>query len=348
MDHVWYPAKGHVQHITNLEEDLSDIVNIALGGGGKQFQKFLKDIILNYLGNDILNRLGDASYINLSGEISYSTDSFIIDPEFFRGGDIGKLAVYGTCNDLVVSGAKPEYLSLSFIVSEGYRYDKLERIVQSIKEASIDVGVKIVAGDTKVIPRLEREQILINTSGLGKVIKKLNDYNNIRVGDMVIFTSDIARHGISILLEREGVEHNIESDCGNLWNIFSKLDYKYIKFARDATRGGVAAVLNEISNMSGLGFEIDEKLINIDERVKYFCEFFGYDPLQIANEGLAVIVVDSSGVDSIMGILKSLNMGKNASVVGTVIEDKKVMLNTYIGGRRYVEMPYGEILPRIC
>lgn len=327
---------------------MSDFVSLSYGGGGRQFQKFLKNYIIEHIGNEIISELGDASYLSLNGDYAYSTDSFIVEPEFFYGGDIGKLSVVGTCNDLVVSGAVPMYLSLSFIFSEGYSLDKVKDIILSIKKYSEQIGVKIVCGDTKVIPRSGKEQVFINTSGIGKVVKKLNDYRNIKVGDKVIFTSDIARHGISILLKREGIESDISSDCGHLYEIFRNLDYSNLSFSRDATRGGVAAVLNEIANMSGFGFEIDESCINIDDRVRYYCEFFGYDPLQIANEGLAVIIAKQDSADEVLANIKKTEMGINASVVGVVNDKKKVLLKTTIGGKRYVEMPLGEILPRIC
>ncbi len=327
---------------------MSDIITLSVGGGGREFQKFLKNVILNKLGNEMLNLLGDSSYFSMQGDLAFTTDSFVVEPEFFNGGDIGKLAVYGTCNDLAVSGAVPMYLSLSFIISEGYSINKLEKIIESIKEATEEVGAKIICGDTKVIPYNEKGQIFINTSGIGKVLKKLNDYSSIKKGDRVIFTSDIGRHGISVMMAREGIESNLESDCCSLYGVMKELDYSKIHFARDATRGGVAAVLNEIASMSGLGFEIEEDKIFIKDTVRYYCEFFGYDPLHIANEGVAVLIVDKDYADEALELIRSNKYGQNANVVGSVIEKNKVILNTSIGGKRYVEMPLGEILPRIC
>lgn len=327
---------------------MDDIVTLAVGGGGREFQKFLKNLILGRLGNQMLDSLGDSSYFRDDGELAFTTDSFVVEPEFFNGGDIGKLAVYGTCNDLAVSGAMPLYLSLALIISEGYSLNDLEKIIGSIKDAVDEIGVKIICGDTKVIPYTDKKQIFINTSGIGKVIKKLNDYNKIKLGDKVIFTSDIARHGISVMMSREGINSAIESDCCSLYGVIKELDYNKIHFARDATRGGVAAVLNEIASISGYGFEIDEESIIIDDAVKYYCEFFGYDPLQIANEGVAVLVVDEDYADEALKLIRSNINGRNANIVGSVIEKNKVILNTSIGGKRYVEMPLGEILPRIC
>jgi len=337
-----------VQLIICLGKIMGDIITLSIGGGGRGFQKFLKEKILKKLGNPILYNLGDASYIDLNGEIAITTDSFVVEPEFFKGGDIGKLAVFGTCNDLAVSGAIPMYLSLALIISEGYEIIKIEKIIDSIRRSSEDIGVKVVCGDTKVIPRSSKDMIFINTTGIGKVIRKLNDYNNIKVGDKVIFTSDIARHGISILMAREGIDSDIESDCCSLFAVLNRLDYSKIHFVRDATRGGVAAVLNEIVDMSNCGIEIDESEIRIENNVRYYCEFFGYDPLHIANEGVAVLIVENDYADEAIDIIKQNENGKKANVVGRVVEKKKVVLNTSIGGKRYVEMPMGEILPRIC
>ncbi|MCX8084375.1 MAG: hydrogenase expression/formation protein HypE [Calditerrivibrio sp.] len=327
---------------------MDDYVTLAVGGGGRSFQSFLKVFIKKNLSNEILDSYGDASYLNLNGDIAISTDSYVIEPEFFNGGDIGKLSIFGTCNDLTVSGAIPEYITLSLIISEGYSYKKLDEIFLSIKAASCQARVKVVCGDTKVIPSEGKQFIFINTTGIGRVIKKLNDYNNIKIGDKVIFSSDLARHGISIMMSREGIEHDLMSDCCLLYSIFERLDYTKISFARDATRGGVAAVLNEIALMSGLGIEIFEENMIIDDRVRYYCEFFGYDPLHIANEGLSVILVREDYAMEALEIIKNIDIGKNASIVGEVVGKNKVILNTSIGGRRYVEMPLGEILPRIC
>ncbi|MGB9732155.1 MULTISPECIES: hydrogenase expression/formation protein HypE [Calditerrivibrio] len=327
---------------------MDDIITLSVGGGGRGFQNFLNSLILKELGNPILNNLGDSSYITIDGEIAFTTDSFVVEPEFFPGGDIGKLTVCGTCNDLAVSGAIPMYLSLSFIISEGYSMEDLKKIVKSIKQTSEEIGIKIVCGDTKVIPRNGNPQVFINSAGIGKVIKRLNDYKSIKVGDRVIITSDIGRHGISMMLVREGIDAVVESDCCLLYEVIKVLDYNYIHFVRDATRGGVAAVLNEIVLMGGLGFEIEESTIPIEDRVKYYCEFFGYDPLHIPNEGVAVIILDKDYADDALDLIRETKYGKKAAIVGEVVEKNRVILNTSIGGKRYVEMPLGEILPRIC
>lgn len=323
---------------------------MMLGGGGKATNDFIKNYIIKYFGNVYLNDLRDASKLKTNGNISFTTDSFVVKPEFFPGGDIGKLAVYGTCNDLAVSGAKPKYLSLSLIVSEGYSLENLDKILNSIKLAVDEIDVKIVCGDTKVVERSEEPSIFINTTGIGELVVDLNNYNNINIGDKVIITSDIARHGLTVLSERNelNVDTEIKSDCCNLYKIFEHVGYEGIKFARDATRGGVAAVLNEIKEHSNKGFLIEEDRVPVEEPVKYLCEFLGFDMLEIANEGVAVLICENDKAEEMVGKLKELEIAKNARVVGEVTDSKKVLLKNSYGGIRVVEMPDGNLLPRIC
>ncbi|TYB34370.1 MAG: hydrogenase expression/formation protein HypE [Flexistipes sinusarabici] len=325
-------------------------ITSALGSGGKSTNDFVKDIICKYFGNNILENLGDAAYLDINGELSFTTDSFVVEPEFFPGGDIGKLAVYGTCNDLSVSGAKPKFLSFSLIIPEGYRLSDIEKIIESAGTAAKEAEVQIVCGDTKVISASGLKSPLVNTAGMGVVRKKLNNYSVIKAGDKIILTSDIARHGMCIVSKREGlnIESEIESDCADLNPLFEVSGYKGIKFARDATRGGLAAVLNEISDKTGLGFLIDEVEIPLREDVKYLCEFLGFDPLSVANEGAALLIVDSALSSQILAGIKSVKVGTNAALIGEVCSERKVMLKTPIGGIRNVEMPVGELLPRIC
>jgi len=325
-------------------------ITSALGSGGKSTNDFVKDIICKHFGNNILENLGDAAYLDMKGELSFTTDSFVVEPEFFPGGDIGKLSVYGTCNDLSVSGAKPKFLSFSLIIPEGYKFSDIEKIVESAGAAAKEAGVQIVCGDTKVISASGLKSPLVNTAGIGVVRKKLNDYSKIKAGDKIILTSDIARHGMCIISKREGlnIESKIESDCADLNPLFEVSDYKGINFARDATRGGVAAVLNEISDKTDLGFLVDEAQIPLRNDVKYLCEFLGFDPLSVANEGAALLIVDSASASQILDKVKSVKVGENAALIGEVCSEKKVMLKTPIGGIRNVEMPVGELLPRIC
>ncbi len=302
------------------------IVTLSIGGGGRQTSNFIKDIILKYFDNEILSNLGDASHVETSTNTAFTTDSFVIRPEFFNGGNIGKLAICGTVNDLSVSGAEPLYLSFALVVSEGYSYDKLEKIVKSAAVEAKKAGVKIVCGDTKVVERGGIDGVIINTCGLGRVIKNLNDFSAVKEGDKVIVTSDIARHGMAVMLERGqfGFAGGIESDCACL-NHMMKAVYPYnVKFGRDATRGGLAAVLNEIAEQSCKGFLIDEEKIPLRQDTAELCDTLGFDPLSVANEG------------------------ERATVIGEVTNDNKVVLNTISGGKRHIDLPPGELLPRIC
>jgi hydrogenase expression/formation protein HypE len=329
---------------------MDKMITLAVGSGGTGTNNFIKDIILENLGNAMLENMGDAAYCNIGGEIAFTTDSYVVRPEFFPGGDIGKISVCGTVNDLAVSGAKPMYLSLGLIIPEGYLVEDLVKVIKSIAKTADEAGVSIVCGDTKVVEKGALDGLIINTAGVGKVVKKLNNFDNLKVGDKVILTSDIARHGMSVMLARGdlGFDGSIESDCAPLVKMFESI-YEYdVKFARDATRGGVAAVLNEIKESASCGFLIREDDIVLEENVGYLCEMLGFDPLSVANEGLAVIIVSSSNVDDVIEKIKSDKYGKQACVIGEVTDSNRVILETCIGGKRNVNMPSGELLPRIC
>lgn len=325
------------------------IVKLSHGSGGLGSNKLINEVILKYLGNEFLNELRDAAKLDVSGKLAFTTDSFVVSPEFFPGGDIGKLSVFGTCNDLAVSGAVPAYLSLSFIISEGYKIIDLEKILQSVSDSAKIADVLVVCGDTKVVERTGEPFIYLNTAGVGKLVKDLNDYPSIAEGDRVILSSDIGRHGMAVMAVRGEfpIETSIKSDCCNLYDIFKNLGYEGIRFARDATRGGVAAVLNEISDKSGLGFELYESAIPVAEDVKNFCEFFGFDPLVVANEGVAVLICDKNFSDKILKSMTGLDICRNAAEVG-IVKNGGVVLKNSFGGIRNVEIPSGELLPRIC
>ena len=327
-----------------------EFVTLSLGGGGKQTADFIKETILKNFDNEIIARMGDAAHIILSEKCAFTTDSFVIKPEFFSGGNIGKLSICGTVNDLAVSGAIPKYLSFALVVAEGYSFDKLKEIIISAGEEALKSGVKIVCGDTKVMERGALDGVIINTAGVGILVKDLNDFSKVATGDKVIITSDIARHGMAIMLDRGrlGFSGSIESDCRCL-NIMLEKIYPYdIKFIRDATRGGVAAVLNEIAEKSGKGFIIDEAKLPIEQNVLELCETLGFDPLSVANEGAALIVAAEKDCEKLIKILHNDPFGKKAAIIGEVVSGGKVVMKTKIGGMRYVEFPPGEILPRIC
>lgn len=326
------------------------VVTLSMGGGGKQTADFIKNVILKNFSNEIIANMGDAAHIKVSENSAFTTDSFVVKPLFFKGGNIGKLSICGTVNDLAVSGAIPKYLSFALVVEEGYPLDKLEEIIVSAGAQAAKAGVQIVCGDTKVVERGSLDGVMINTAGIGSVVKNLNDFGKIVEGDRVIVTSDIARHGMAVMLDRGdlGFSGDIKSDCECLNKMFEKL-YSYdIKFSRDATRGGIAAVLNEIAEKSGKGFVIDESALPIREDVLELCETLGFDPLSVANEGAALIVVSDKDHEKVMNTLLNDPLGERAALIGSVTGNGKVVMKTKIGGSRYVEMPPGELLPRIC
>lgn len=326
------------------------LVSLSLGGGGKQTSDFIKNIILKNFSNEIISNMGDAAHILTSSNSAFTTDSFVVKPEFFNGGDIGKLAICGTVNDLAVSGAKAEYISFALVVAEGYPIDKLEKIIQSAAETANYAGVKIVCGDTKVVERGSLDGVIINTAGVGRVEKNLNDFSAIKTGDNVIITSDIARHGMSVMIARGdlGFDGDILSDCAPLNKMLESIFAFNVRFARDATRGGIAAVLNEITEKSNKGFIINEDSIPLQDSVADLCDILGIDPLSVANEGLALLVVSENDTSKVLDTLAKSPFGKNAKVIGNVTDDGRVVLKTKIGGSRYVDMPPGELLPRIC
>lgn len=324
---------------------------MSVGGGGGSTEKFIKDIIFKYIGNEILEKMTDGATLDIPGEKAvFTTDSFVVKPEFFLGGDIGKLAVCGTVNDIAVCGGIPKYLSLGLILPEGYEMAKLEKILSSMGQAAKEAGVQIVCGDTKVVDNASLDSPILNCSGIGIKVEDYNNYDNVKSGNSVIITSDIARHGVSVLLARGdlGFESTIETDCAPLNKMIENLHGLDIKFCRDATRGGVAAVLNEIASMSGVGFELDEVSIPLDENVSFVCEMLGFDPLSVANEGVAVIIVSDTDAQKVLDMLTKHKYGLRSAVVGITDDSGKVVIKTEIGGKRNVSMPSGELLPRIC
>jgi hydrogenase expression/formation protein HypE len=332
--------------------------NILLnhGAGGLLTHSLIKDIIISELKNEILIQQTDAAILsNSSDKFAFTTDSYVVDPIFFPGGDIGKLSVAGTVNDLAVSGAVPKYLSLSFIIEEGFPIDDLKRIIQSISDTAKEANVKIVTGDTKVVNRGKADKIFINTSGIGVLNQKhehISYGSKIISGDKIIINGTIADHGTAILSARENLgSSNIKSDCAPLNNLVSDLlnENINIKFMRDATRGGLGTVLKEIAN-ENFGIMIEEEQIKIKDEVRGLCEIVGFDPLFLANEGKIVFIISSEDSEKAIKILRKNKYGTEASIIGEITSDNpdKVILNTSIGGRRMIDMLAGEQLPRIC
>jgi hydrogenase expression/formation protein HypE len=328
---------------------------IGHGSGGKLMHDLIKGLLLEKLNNPILKELSDSAYINFKESLAFTTDSFVVSPLWFLGGDIGKLAVCGTVNDLVMLGAVPEYLSLALIIEEGLDYKSLEKIIDSISLSAKQAGINIVTGDLKVVEKGACDKIFINTSGIGRVIgnRKLS-IKNIKPQDKIIITGDIGNHGLAVLSKRKELSlgFNIPSDCASLNNLIIPILKKTsaIQFMRDPTRGGVATTLNEIAESSGLGIIIEEKNIPVSTKVKAACELLGIDPLYIANEGRAILAVRQDSVTGVLNLLKKHPLGRNAEVIGTVVKKpkKQVILNTILGTQRIVDMLVSEPLPRIC
>jgi len=326
---------------------------LAHGGGGEETQELIKNLFIKYFSNPILEALEDSATLEVSGKVAFTTDGFTVSPIFFPGGDIGKLAVAGTVNDLTAVGAKPLYLAVSFIIEEGLELSQLERVVKSMAETARKVGVQIVTGDTKVVPRGAVDKLFITTSGIGKVLKEGISARNLKVGDQIIVSGTVGDHGACIFALREGLDfEGLKSDCAPLWELIEPLLKEGIEIhaMRDPTRGGLAAVLNEWAQSSKVAIYVEEEKIPVDEKVLGLCEFLGIDPYTLASEGRMVIAVPPHEVERTIKLLKEHPLGRDASVIGEVKENPKgrVIIKTPYGVERFLEPPTGEILPRIC
>lgn len=318
--------------------------------------ELIKGLFLKELKNPFLSALDDASAINIGKEeISFTTDSYVVSPIFFPGGDIGALSVYGTVNDLAVCGAEPLYLSVGMIMEEGLEISVLEKITRSIKTAALAAKVNVVTGDMKVVEKGSCDKIFINTSGIGikKKAAKLT-LDSIKQGDRVIISGPIGQHGVSILASREGLDFfsDVKSDCAPVNDLISKVlkSCSGVKFMRDPTRGGVATTLNEFVEGRNFGIILDEDSIPVSPGVGSACELMGFDPLYMANEGRVVIVASKRDSKKIVDIIRRDNIGKRACVIGEVTSEYKgkVCMTTKAGGLRLLRMLTGEQLPRIC
>ncbi|MBN1361853.1 MAG: hydrogenase expression/formation protein HypE [Sedimentisphaerales bacterium] len=330
---------------------------LAHGGGGQLTNQLIRSHILPHLGNEALAPLGDSACLELgSASICFTTDSYVVKPLFFRGGDIGKLAVCGTINDLAVAGSRPLALTLSLIVEEGLEVHTLDRILESIGQTARQAGVSVVAGDTKTVERGSADGIFINTAGIGIRLPGVElGLDKFAVGDKVFINGTIGDHGLTIISQREGIrfESQLESDCAPLAGLTCMLleNVQGIRFMRDATRGGLAAVLNEMVEGSRLGIEIREADLPIKPVVQGAADVLGFDVLNVANEGKFVAVVAPEAAEKCLELCHAHELGRSARVIGEVVESRDlplVELRTKIGGRRIVQMPYGRELPRIC
>ena len=331
-------------------------VLLAHGGGGKLMQQLIEKMFSYAFGPKPVHGLHDSTVLNLPvSKIAFTTDSFVVKPLFFPGGDIGSLAVNGTVNDLAMSGAKPLYLSLGFIIEEGLSMESLWNIVRSIKNAADEAGVTIVTGDTKVVDRGKGDGIFINTSGIGIIEHSLNIAPGfVKSGDAIIISGDVGRHGIAIMASREGLafETTIQSDCAAL-NGLVHLIIKSgadVHCMRDLTRGGLASALNEIAQDSGHPIEIEEAKVPVIEEVASACAMMGFDPLYVANEGLFMAIVSKEIAADFLTRLKQDKNGINAAIIGEVNTENpgRVIMKSRIGGKRVVTYLTGEQLPRIC
>lgn len=333
-----------------------ETINLGHGSGGELTRDLLDKLIFKTFSNPYLDQKHDGSIVKFNGEIAISTDSFVITPIFFKGGNIGELAVHGTVNDVAMCGAIPKYLSLAFIIEEGLKVSEFITVIQSIKKAADESGVLIITGDTKVVERGKGDKIFINTTGFGEMHPKANiSVQNIKEGDKIVVNGFIAQHGMAIMSEREGLEFEstIESDSTNLNFLVNDLLDEFgekIKLFRDPTRGGLGTVLHEIANDISKGVFLKEAFIPLEKQVAAACEMLGLDPMYVANEGVFLVVVDPSIETEVLALMKKHSKGKNAALVGEITSEhpNKVVMESLIGGKRIVSPLVGEQLPRIC
>jgi hydrogenase expression/formation protein HypE len=328
-------------------------ITLAMGNGGEENNELISKIFYKAFKNEILEKSEDAAVIH-GGELAFSTDSFTVSPLFFPGGDIGKLAICGTCNDLAMMGAKPKYLTCSVIIEEGFSTRELEKIVRSMKKELESNGAIVVSGDTKVVPRGSVDKIFINTTGIGEIQKKGISSNNISKDDIILVSRDLGRHGATIFAAREGIElsSTLESDCASLTHQVQALIEAGVQITalRDATRGGVSAVLNEWAKQSQICIEVNEESIPVSQEVYGICEMLGFEAVNLANEGTFVLAIKREDEQKALDILHSFENSSSAVTIAEVSDEyvaKVVLLSSY-GTKRFLDTPTGELLPRIC
>ncbi|WP_260953136.1 hydrogenase expression/formation protein HypE [Campylobacter sp. RM16187] len=325
---------------------------LSHGGGGEEMNSLINDLIFKIFDNEILSQSNDSALLNLSGKLAFSTDSFVVTPIFFNGGNIGKIAACGTINDLAMVGARAKYLSCALIIEEGFEIDKLERVLTSLADICKSCGVKVVCGDTKVVPKGKCDGIFINTSGIGELIDGPVGLNGLKQGAKILLSGDIGRHGAVVLANREELSlgGNLKSDCKSLKEIVEELFNAGIKplSMRDATRGGLSAVLNEWAKFSKFDILIKDEFIKVSDEVAGVCELFGFEPYELANEGTFVLAVDAKDEEKALKVLRKFDA--NANSVGEILKDQhsRVILQNIYGSKRLLEAPKGELLPRIC
>lgn len=330
-------------------------VMLAHGAGGKQTAELIDQVFKAHFSNPEFTA-DDAAVLQVgNGKIAMSTDGFIVSPYKFNGGNIGKLSICGTVNDLACMGARPLYLTCSFIIEEGFPMDELEQIAASMEKTAKEAGVKIVAGDTKVAGKGQADHVFITTTGVGTLTEDFRTSGAFaRPGDAILVTGDVGRHGCTILLAREdlGIEADIKSDCAPLWGTVEAMieTTKDIHVIRDATRGGVGTVLYEIASESQVGVRLNSEAIPVDPAVKGVCGMLGLDPLYLANEGTMVVITPREQADALLAVLREGKYSKNAAIIGEITDEMpgKVVVTTEIGAETLLPQPGGELLPRIC
>ena len=332
-----------------------NVIRLEHGSGGALSRELIDQVVFPFFQGQMYAGLTDATEFAVSGTALVTTDSYVVDPPFFPGGDIGSLSVKGTCNDLAVSGGKPLYLTLGMILEEGFPVADLRKLLKSIVTSADEIGVKVLSGDTKVVPSGKGGGIFLNTAGIGKrIFAHSLSPKNIRSGDVIIISGPIGSHGIAVLAARENlpVGANITSDVAHLFPLCEGLVplKESIRFLRDVTRGGAAAVLNEIVQGRAFGAEVREEDFVVSPQVSVTADLLGLNPLEIANEGVLVAVVAPEAAARTLAILASLSLGESAVAVGTITDADpgKVLLETRVGGRRVLDFPRGLLLPRIC
>ena len=334
---------------------MEDKILLAHGSGGKLAHDLVEKSFVKTLANPLLAKLNDSAVFDLSGRLAFTTDSYVVSPIFFPGGDIGKLAVCGTVNDLAMSGAKPLYLSLSFIIEEGLTLSELEKVVDSVQRAVGEAGVEIITGDTKVVPKGSADRLFINTAGVGVIAEGIDiSGDKAKPGDKVILNGTIGDHGIAVISQREGFSFSteLESDCAPLGELVAEMIAvsPNIHCLRDPTRGGLATSLNELAGQSRVGIRIEEERIQVREEVLAACEMLGFDPLYVANEGKLVAIVSEEDADKVLKVMRNNKYGRDAVIIGVVEAEKagRVVIKTVLGSSRIVDMLVGDLLPRIC
>ncbi|MFC1907782.1 hydrogenase expression/formation protein HypE [Chloroflexota bacterium] len=334
---------------------LKDKILLAHGSGGKLAHELVEKSLIKAFGNPLLAKLDDSAVLDFNGKLAFTTDSYVVSPIFFPGGDIGKLAVCGTVNDLAMSGAKPLYLSLSLIIEEGLSQDELSKVVDSVRKAVQEAGVEIVTGDTKVVHKGSADKLFINTAGVGIIPKGVNiSGSNAMPDDKVIINGPIGDHGIAVISQREGLSFStqLESDCAPLGGLVAEMlaISPNIRCLRDPTRGGLATTLNELAEQSKVSIKIEEEKVPIREEVLAACEMFGFDPLYVANEGKLVAIVPPEDTDKVLKVIQENHYGQDAAIIGEVRAEHpgRVVMKTCLGASRIIDMLIGDLLPRIC